>query len=510
MLAHGIPHDWPEETLAEARAWPSEVPERAKAGPRGLAQRAARHDRRRRREATSTTPCTASRNGDGWRLLVAIADVSHYVQPDTPLDREARRAARPCTFPDRVVPMLPEELSNGLCSLNPHVDRLCLVCEMHVSANGEVTRSRFYDGVMRSQRGSPTQEAAGCSSRRGRAASTPALKPALAASATPSTRRCARARERRGAIDFDLTETKIELDERGKVDSVRAGRAARDAQDHRRMHDRGERRVREAHATRRSIPGLYRVHEGPDEESSRSSCCSCGRSVTSCARRARSTPKEINRILDERVRQARGRARRDRVLRSLKQARYQPENVGHFGLALEAYAHFTSPIRRYPGSARASRHQVAQRQALGRRGSAMASTEMEQLGEHCSRTERRADEATRDVAERLKCFYLEGARRRDVRRRHQQRGAVRVVRALGGDSSRRPRARDRAAARLLPPGSDGHGAERRALGARVPAHRHAEGTARRRQRRRAQDRLRARRERPAGAGSRSAAAAARG
>src|SRR5262245_33549059 len=159
MIAHGIPHHWPEGVLAEARALPSEVQASSKAGREDVRDLPLvtidGADARDFDDAVFAEP-----SAGGWRLLVAIADVSHYVQPDSPLDREARLRGTSVYFPDRVVPMLPEELSNGLCSLNPHVDRLCFVCEMAVSAKGEVTKSRFFDGVMRSHARLTYEEAA--------------------------------------------------------------------------------------------------------------------------------------------------------------------------------------------------------------------------------------------------------------------------------------------------------------------------------------------------------------
>ncbi|HVY63579.1 MAG TPA: RNB domain-containing ribonuclease, partial [Gammaproteobacteria bacterium] len=149
LLAHGIPRDWPEEALAEARSWPGEVPAKAKEGREDLRSvPLVTIDGADARDFDDAVFC--ERHGEGWRLVVAIADVSHYVRADSPLDREARGRGTSVYFPDRVVPMLPEALSNGLCSLNPHVDRLCHVCDMVVSADGEVTRSRFYEAVMRS------------------------------------------------------------------------------------------------------------------------------------------------------------------------------------------------------------------------------------------------------------------------------------------------------------------------------------------------------------------------
>ncbi len=389
LLAHYIPHDWPEAVLAEARALPAEVQASSKA------------DREDVRDVPLVTidgadardfddAVFAERRADGWRLLVAIADVSHYVQPDTPLDREARLRGTSVYFPDRVIPMLPEELSNGLCSLNPHVDRLCFVCEMTVNAKGEVARSRFFDGVMRSHARLTYEEAAEILDSKSPRSKHASLKPAL--------------EQLRGAIDFDMTETKIKLDARGKVASVYPVQRlvthkiieecmiAANVESAKRM-------------LRAKIPGLYRVHEGPEEERLEELVLFLRTFGFKLSSASKVTPKELNRIIEK----VHGRPEAELVetviLRSLKQARYQPRNVGHFGLALSAYAHFTSPIRRYPDLLvhRAIRWLGENR---GPKGFRYSLPEMEQLGEHTSRTERRADEATRDVAELLKCIFL--------------------------------------------------------------------------------------------------------
>ena len=401
ILAHGIPNEWPAEALAEARTWSAEVPEKAKEGREDLRSvPLVTIDGADAKDFDDAVFCEPQ--GDGWRLLVAIADVSYYVRPDSPLDREARGRGTSVYFPDRVVPMLPEELSNGLCSLKPDVDRLCLVCEMQVSRSGEVTRSRFYDAVMRSAaRLTYTDAAAMLVAARPRGPHAE-LKPALQ-HLNAVYEAFASVRKQRGAIDFDLPEAKIELDERGQVKSVRAVERlvthkiieecmiAANVEAAKRIH-------------KGKIPGLYRVHEGPDEGKLEELVLflrTFGHKLTP----SKVSPKEINRILASVSGKPEEELVETVVLRSMMQARYQPGNVGHFGLALGAYAHFTSPIRRYPDLLvhRAIKWLNDKRSAKGFR---YALPEMEQLGEHCSRTERRADEATREVAERLKCVYL--------------------------------------------------------------------------------------------------------
>jgi ribonuclease R len=402
MLAHGIPNDWPEQALAEARALPSEVQASSKAGREDVRDLPLvtidGADARDFDDAVFAEP-----RGDGWRLLVAIADVSYYVQPDTPLDREARLRGTSVYFPDRVIPMLPEQLSNGLCSLNPHVDRLCMVCEMTVTPKGEVTRSRFFEGVMRSHARLTYEEAAEILAEPAPRSKHAALKPALEQLNAVYDALRAR-RERRGAIDFHLKETKIKLDERGKVESVRPAErlvthkiieecmVAANVESARRMK-------------RAKIPGLYRVHEGPEEEKLEELVLFLQTFGFKLRSASKVEPQELNRIIERVAGKPEAELVETVILRSLKQARYQPQNVGHFGLALAEYAHFTSPIRRYPDLLvhRAIRWLEKHR---GPKGFRYPLAEMEQLGEHTSRTERRADEATRDVAEQLKCIFL--------------------------------------------------------------------------------------------------------
>jgi ribonuclease R len=401
ILAHGIPNEWPGEALEEARSWSAEVPQQAKQGREDLRNTPlVTIDGADARDFDHAVHCEP--HGDGWRLLVAIADVSHYVQADSPLDREARGRGTSVYFPDRVVPMLPEELSNGLCSLNPHVDRLCLVCEMQVSRDGEVTRSHFYDAVMRSAARLTYSEAAEMLATDRPRGPHAALKPALQ-NLNAVYEAFSAVRKQRGAIDFDLPETKIELDERGQV---RAVRAAERLVTHKIIEEcmvaanvEAAKRIRKGR-----IAGLYRVHEGPDEDRLEELVVFL-RTFGHKLAPSKLSPKEINRILASVVGKPEEEIVETVVLRSMKQARYQPNNVGHFGLALGAYAHFTSPIRRYPDLLvhRAIKWLNDKRSANGYR---YGLEEMERLGEHCSLTERRADEATREVAERLKCIYL--------------------------------------------------------------------------------------------------------
>ena len=402
ILAHGIPRDWPDDVLAEARELPDHVPEhvaRDRVDLRDLPL--VTIDGADAKDFDDAVYC--ERDGENWRLLVAIADVSHYVQPESPLDREARGRGTSVYFPDRVVPMLPEKLSNGLCSLNPHVDRLCVVCEMTVTPRGEVARSKFYDAVMRSAARLTYAAAAEMLATPHPHGQHAAIKAALSR-LQEVYEALAEARRHRGAIDFDLPEAKIELDERGKVRSVRT---IERLVTHKLIEEcMIAANVESAKRMRRArIPGLYRVHEAPEETKLEELVLFLQTFGHKLSSPKRISPKEVNRIIERVAGKPEAELIETVVLRSMMQARYQPVNLGHFGLALSAYAHFTSPIRRYPDLLvhRAIKWLASKGSPKGYRYSL---DEMNRLGEHTSMTERRADDATRDVAERLKCIYL--------------------------------------------------------------------------------------------------------
>jgi ribonuclease R len=341
------------------------------------------------------------RQGRGFRLWVAIADVGHYVAPGDSIDTEARLRGNSVYFPRRVIPMLPEVLSNGLCSLNVKVDRLCLACELDIGAHGDISRYRFYPAVMHSRARLTYTEVAqaladpsGDSARRfgpllARMQDLHALFQAFAG-----------ARSRRGAIDFETIETQMFFDARGKIERI-VPAARNDA------HRIIEECMLAANVCAsdflrgRDHPALYRIHEGPTPEklaALREFLAEFGLHLTGGDE---PRAKDYARLLD------RTRARPDAqllqtvMLRSLRQAVYSPDNVGHFGLAYESYTHFTSPIRRYPDLLihRAIRAVLA--------GRTYDPGDWRQLGQHCSETERRADEATRDVEAWLKCYYMQ-------------------------------------------------------------------------------------------------------
>ncbi len=401
--AHGIPTRWPPDVEEAAGRFGRSVPASAKRGRSDLRDvDLVTIDGQDARDFDDAVYCEKS--GGGWRLLVAIADVAHYVQIDSALDKEAVRRGTSVYFPDRVVPMLPESLSNGLCSLNPKVDRLCVVCEMRVNSDGKVTRSRFFEAVMRSSarltygqvnRFLEGQDGHGIPK---------SLHKALQ-ELHDLYRAFAKNRQKRGAIELDIPQTKIRLDEDATViDIVSVPR--NDA--HRLIEEcMIAANVQAAKFLRRhKIAGLYRVHARPDPDKFgelREYLLSLGLKVP---HPDHVQPRDFNRLTLKVKDRADSSAISMAMLRSLPQAEYTPGNVGHFGLALDAYAHFTSPIRRYPDLLvhRAIRHIVRG----GKAGNyAYAADQMERLGASSSAYERRAEEATREVEALLKCQFME-------------------------------------------------------------------------------------------------------
>jgi ribonuclease R len=420
ILAHAIPSDWPEAVSAAARRLPAHVTATAKRGREDLrGVPLVTIDGADAKDFDDAVYCEP--HGDGWKLLVAIADVSHYVETDSALDHEAQLRGTSVYFPDRVVPMLPEELSNGLCSLNPQVDRLCLACEMIVSRQGLVKRSRFFSAVMRSAARLTYTGAEELLGGRKRVRDAGADEEPLGARKASGPhaklvpelehlravyRAFAKARRRRGSIDFDLPETKIELDAEGKVQRIRV---VERLETHRLIEEcmiaanvEAARWIR-----KKRVPGLYRVHEGPEAERLDELVLFLSTFGFKLPPAGKLTPKDLAHIVDRVAGRPEAELVETVVLRSMKQARYQPRNVGHFGLGLPAYAHFTSPIRRYPDLLlhRAIKWTVGGGTS---KGFPYSMPEMERLGEQCSRTERRADEAVWDVEEQLKCLYMSG------------------------------------------------------------------------------------------------------
>jgi ribonuclease R len=343
------------------------------------------------------------RVGKGFRLIVAIADVSHYVRDGDALDADARERGTSAYFPRRVIPMLPEALSNELCSLKSGVDRLCMVCDIAIDAHGNIGRYRFYPGVMHSRARLTYTQVWDWLSHPTHATSAEAraLLPQLV-DLHALYQLLAAARARRGAIDFDTVELALEFDPHGKIEAI-VPVARNDA--HKIIEEcmLAANVCTAGYLLAQKHPALFRVHEGPTPEklvALKEFLASCSLSLSGGDNPASADyAKLLNRI-------------RDRpdfnllqtvLLRSLQQAVYSPDNAGHFGLGYDAYTHFTSPIRRYPDLLI---HRCVKACLAGGRYHPSGATWPE-LGVHCSLTERRADDATRDVENWLKCYYMQ-------------------------------------------------------------------------------------------------------
>ncbi len=401
---HGIPVEWPEAVEREAAAFGDAVRVSAIEGRVDLRDTPlVTIDGPDARDFDDAVYCEPT--DKGWKLLVAIADVGHYVEPGSALDREARMRGNSVYFPRSVVPMLPEVLSNGLCSLNPKVDRLCMVCEMHVSSEGKLRRSRFFEAVMCSRARLTYDEVAAIHEHRDKAARQRHRGLLRHIDHLFQVYRALRKdRNRRGAVDFESTESAIEFDEQGHIKEIRP---VERNEAHKLIEEcMVKANVAAARFLRRHrIPALYRVHEPPGAErldNLRQFLAQTGLRLDGGDKPG---PADFARLM-ERIRK-----RPDRhliqmvMLRSMVAAEYRADNAGHFGLALDAYAHFTSPIRRYPDLVvhRAIRHLVRGGQAGD---FVYGHDQLVPLGEHCSMTDRRAEEASRDAIMTLKCRYM--------------------------------------------------------------------------------------------------------
>lgn len=336
-------------------------------------------------------------HASGYRLLVAIADVSHYVKPGSALDADARERGNSVYFPRRVIPMLPEALSNGLCSLNPEVDRLCVVCDMTIGARGAIRDYRFYAAVMRSRaRLTYTRVAAFMEGDH------EGLTPEVASNLEQLQavfRALVQARARRGAIDFETIETELVFNDERKIDRI-VKVQRNDA--HRVIEEcmLAANVCTSAFLKRSRHPMLYRIHEGPTPEKLATLRDFLGEFGLQLGGGDDPKAGDYAQLLNRIKGRPDAQMLQTVLLRSLQQAVYSPDNLGHFGLAYESYTHFTSPIRRYPDLLihRAIKAVLAkQRYTPG---------DWAELGGHCSMTERRADDATRDVVSWLKCFYM--------------------------------------------------------------------------------------------------------
>ena len=342
-------------------------------------------------------------DGRGFRLIVAIADVAHYVRDDDALDREARERGTSVYFPRRVIPMLPEALSNELCSLKPDVERLCMACDMRIDARGTIASYAFYPAVMHSRARLTYTQVYTWLKDAGAAKGTPGetLLPHLAQLYTLYKVLLA-ARERRGAIDFDTAELALQFDQYGKIAQI-VPAPRNDA--HRLIEEcmLAANVCAAGFLAQNEQPALYRVHEGPPPDKLAVLREFLASSALTLTGGDKPTAMDYAALID-RIRERPDFALLQTVLlRSLSRAEYSPDNVGHFGLAYDAYAHFTSPIRRYPDLL----VQRAIKAVLAKKRYAPKEATWAELGVHCSMTERRADDASRDVLQWLKCHYMQ-------------------------------------------------------------------------------------------------------
>ncbi len=402
LRKHALPFEFSKEALRHAKRLPTEVRPADLKGREDLRPLPfVTIDGETAKDFDDAVWC--ERRGKGFRLIVAIADVSHYVRDGDAIDIDARERGTSVYFPRRVIPMLPEELSNELCSLKPDVDRLCMACEMDIGAKGAITAYRFFPAVLHSKARLTYTQVWEWLDQPAKA------KGPLARSLLPQLtdlyalyKALAAARTKRGAIDFDTVELAIEFDEHGKITRI-APAPRNDA------HKLIEECMLAANVctadflAQRDHPALYRVHERPPPDKlaalrdflATSALHLPGGETPSAADYARLLDKVRDRADFDLLQQV--------LLRSLSQAQYRPENDGHFGLAYDAYAHFTSPIRRYPDLL----VHRAIKAVLGAKRYVPAGMNWEQLGVHTSMTERRADEASRDVTNWLKCYYMQ-------------------------------------------------------------------------------------------------------
>jgi ribonuclease R len=414
-----LPHKWPEEVQEQAKQFADTVPDEVARERRDI-----RHlplvtiDGEDAKDFDDAVYC--ERDGKGWRLYVAIADVSNYVKPDTPLDVEAYKRGNSVYFPNRVIPMLPETLSNGLCSLNPHVNRLCMVCEMRVTAHGKIKDFQFFEAVMHSHARLTYNKVAAIlvggdkSLRDQYKEQVPHLEELYRLYKTLHNVRLAR-----GAVDFDLPENRILFDKNKKVERV----VAVERNDAHRLIEECMLAANVCAAEflmEHKVPTPFRVHAGPTEEKLsdlREFLFEFGLSLPGGAS---PTATDYAAVLQKISDWPESRLIQTVMLRSLSQAIYSPDNIGHFALSFASYAHFTSPIRRYPDLVvhRAIKSLLKKKQSRGKVRHAIdkilgkspaaedLSGHMRRLSEHCSMTGRRADEAVWDVIRWLKTEYM--------------------------------------------------------------------------------------------------------
>ncbi|EHR6471866.1 ribonuclease R [Vibrio parahaemolyticus] len=414
IRTHQIPYEWPEAVEKQIVNLGEEVPEEAKVGRVDLRELPlVTIDGEDARDFDDAVFCEKKKDG-GWRLWVAIADVSYYVRPDSALDKEAINRGNSVYFPSQVVPMLPEVLSNGLCSLNPQVDRLCMVCEMTISESGKLSSYKHYEAVMNSHARLTYSKVSAIleGDEELRERYQPLVSHLEELHAMYKVLK--EARDQRGAIEFETVETKFIFNAERKIESIEPV-IRNDA------HKIIEECMILANIASASLvekakePALYRIHESPGElrlQGFRDFLSELGLELKGGLEPSPTDYADL-------ARQIAGRQDQELIqtmlLRSMKQAVYNADNAGHFGLALKRYAHFTSPIRRYPDLLlhRAIKYLIAKEEGRNQDrwtptgGYHYSFDDMDFYGEQCSMTERRADDATREVADWLKCEYMQ-------------------------------------------------------------------------------------------------------
>jgi ribonuclease R len=407
LRKHDLPFEFPSEVKAETRKIPDKVRKKDMAGREDIRSLPlVTIDGETAKDFDDAVFC--ERQGKGarasFRLVVAIADVSHYVQPGSALDQEALERGNSVYFPRRVIPMLPEKLSNGLCSINPQVERLAMVCDMVVAPNGDIKSYRFYPAVMFSRARLTYNQVASAlfdEGEEGQAAR--ALVGGLVLHLKDLDalyRVLVKARAKRGAIDFETVETRMVFDGQGKIERIVP------------THRNDAHRIIEECMLAANVcasdflqshkhPALYRVHQGPTPERLEKLRGFLGEFGMNLAGGDEPKAGDYAKLLETVKGRPDEQLLQTVMLRSLRQATYSPENVGHFGLAYESYTHFTSPIRRYPDLLV---HRAIKAVLTGQ---TYAPGDWEAIGMGCSQTERRADEATREVENWLKCYYMQ-------------------------------------------------------------------------------------------------------
>ena len=429
LRSHNIPHEWPKEVERAVKGLTEEVAKEDLAGRVDLRELPfVTIDGEDAKDFDDAVYCEEGPRGTA-KLFVAIADVSHYVKPDSALDLEAQNRGNSVYFPGSVVPMLPEVLSNGLCSLKPQVNRLVMVCEMDLSKTGKVTDYRFYEGVIYSharmtytevaeileEPDSPARERSRERLREKYAALIPHLETLYEVYGKLS-----KARQLAGALDFSSQETRIVFGETRKIREIVPV-----------VRNNAHRLIEECmlaanvctaqFLAESGLPVLYRVHEGPNPDKLENLGMYLKELGLVLTKSTKPEPKDYQRVLQAIADRPDANLIQTMLVRSMLQAVYQPDNIGHFGLGFEAYTHFTSPIRRYPDLLvhralryliRSGKNKTQIRQIKGavkltrKEGYPYQASDMQHFGENCSMTERRADAASYDVQDWLKCEYV--------------------------------------------------------------------------------------------------------